>query len=213
MNDLQSKTSDCKAGGTTKMNTMKPIQAFLMALALVVSPALADTKASKYAGITSGTFDADGTNVDWGHAIGTVDESFDHVVSVVADYGNYYRFLPNFQKSKVLTHRGNRAMVYMEIGIMKGTVTLWGQLKMAELPAKGEMRIFEAKMIDGNMDQFMARWELTPKADGKKTHVDFRMLVDPGMPLPSSVFTKENIKAAKKAVRALRLRAHETLRS
>ena len=189
------------------------IPTLILAAALFASPALADTKASKYAGIESGTIDADGTNVDWGHAVGTVDQSFDHVVSVVADYANYRHFLPNFKKSKVLTSRGNRAMVYMEVGILKGTVTLWGQLKMSELPAKGTTRIFEARLVDGNMDEFMARWELTPLAEGKKTKVDFRILVNPGMPLPSSVFTKENLKAAKKTVRALRLRAQQTLAS
>ena len=192
---------------------MKQLIAGFCLSILLSSPAHADAKADRYRGITVGSLDAQGTNVDWGHAVGVVDHNVEHIFSVVTDYANYHRFLPNFQASRVLTARGTRAMVYMEVGVMKGTVTLWGQLKMNELPANGETRIVEAKLVQGNMDRFSARWELTPVADGKKTRVDFRILVDPSMPLPASVFSKENRKAAKKTLAALRERARLTLRS
>jgi len=40
--------------------------------------------------------------------------------------------MPNFTKSRVLTQRGSRAMVYMEVSVAKGAITLWGQLSLAE---------------------------------------------------------------------------------
>ena len=38
---------------------------------------------------------------------------------------------------------------------------------------------------------------------------DFKIFVDPDMPLPSSIFSRENEKAARKTVRALRTRVFE----
>ena len=151
-----------------------------------------------------------GSNISWGHAIGVIDEPIDQVFPVVVDYANYAHFMPNFTKSKVLAQRGNRAMVYMEVSVAAGTFTLWGQFKLSEAPAEGETRVVEARLLEGNMDAFSATWRLTPVNDGARTEVDFKLYVDPNMPLPSSVFSRENEKAAGKTIRALRSRIANT---
>jgi hypothetical protein len=51
---------------------------------------------------------------------------------------------------------------------------------------------------------------LTPVDGGARTEVDFKIYVDPDMPLPSSVFSRENEKAAGNTLRALRTRVSET---
>jgi ribosome-associated toxin RatA of RatAB toxin-antitoxin module len=145
----------------------------------------------------------EGSNISWGHAIGVIDEPIGQVFSVVVDYANYAHFMPNFTKSKVLAQRGNRAMVYMEVSVAGGTVTLWGQFKLSEAPAEGETRVIEARLLEGNMDAFRATWRLTPVNDGARTEVDFKLYVDPNMPLPSLVFSRENERAAGKTIRAL----------
>ncbi|MGB5268849.1 MAG: SRPBCC family protein [Polyangiales bacterium] len=151
-----------------------------------------------------------GSNISWGHAIGVIDEPIDQVFPVVVDYANYAHFMPNFTKSKVLAQRGNRAMVYMEVSVAAGTFTLWGQFKLSEAPPEGETRVVEARLLEGNMDAFSATWRLTPVNDGARTEVDFKLYVDPNMPLPSSVFSRENEKAAGKTIRALRNRIADT---
>jgi len=152
----------------------------------------------------------EGSNISWGHAVGVIDKPIDEVLPVVVDYANYAHFMPNFTKSKVLAQRGNRAMVYMEVSVAAGTFTLWGQLKLSETTPEGETRVIEARLLEGNMDAFSASWRLTPMDGGARTEVDFRIYVDPDMPLPSSVFSRENEKAAGKTVRALRTRVVET---
>ncbi len=152
-----------------------------------------------------------GSNISWGHAIGVIDEPIDQVLPVVVDYANYHHFMPNFTKSKVLAQRGNRAMVYMEVSVAAGTFTLWGQFKLSEAPAEGETRVIEARLLEGNMDAFRASWRLTPVDDGARTEVDFKLFVDPNMPLPSSVFSRENERAAGNTVRALSTRIAYTL--
>jgi ribosome-associated toxin RatA of RatAB toxin-antitoxin module len=98
----------------------------------------------------------------------------------------------------------------MEVSVASGTLTLWGQLKFYETAPEGDTRVIEVRLLEGNMEAFSASWRLTPVGDGKQTQVDFKIYVDPDMPLPSSVFSRENEKAAGKTVRALRTRVSET---
>jgi ribosome-associated toxin RatA of RatAB toxin-antitoxin module len=138
-----------------------------------------------------------------------VDRPIEEVLPIIRDYANYAQFMPNFTKSKVLAQRGSRAMVYMEVSVAKGTLTLWGQLNLAERPQEGKSRVVEAYLLEGNIDAFSARWRLTPVDGGTRTEVDFKIFVDPDIPLPSSVFSRENERAAGRTVRALRARVVE----
>lgn len=148
----------------------------------------------------------EGSSIAWGQAVAVIDKPIDEVLPVVVDYANYVHFMPNFTKSKVLAQRGHRAMVYMEVSVASGTFTLWGQLTFSESAGDGEARLVEARLVDGNMHAFSATWRLVPIDDGARTKVDFRIYVDPDMPLPSAIFSRENEKAAAKTVRALRTR-------
>jgi uridine kinase len=63
--------------------------------------------------------------------------------------------------------------------------------------------------MEGNIDAFSATWTLTPVDGGARTEVDFKIYVDPDIPLPSAIFSRENERAARKTVRALRTRVSE----
>ena len=56
---------------------------------------------------------------------------------------------------------------------------------------------------------YLDRKQLTPTEDGTGTEIDFKIYVDPDLPLPSAVFSRENERAAGRAVRALRQRMTE----
>jgi ribosome-associated toxin RatA of RatAB toxin-antitoxin module len=180
----------------------------LLAVALLM--ATAPVHAASEAEVRTAQIAEEGSNISWGHAVAVIDQPIDEVLPVVVDYANYVHFMPNFTKSKVLAQRGNRAMVYMEVSVASGTFTLWGQLKLSESPAEGDTRVIEARLLDGNLDAFSASWRLTPVDGGARTEVDFKIYVDPDMPLPSSVFSRENERAAGNTLRALRTRVTET---
>ena len=148
-----------------------------------------------------------GTKVLSGHAIGVVRKPIDAVMSMVQDFDRYNHLFPHLRKSRVLARRGANAMVYFEAGVLKGAKTLWAQMRIHAKPNEGETRVIEGRMVSGNMDQFAARWELTPVQDGKYTLVAFQVLVDPDLPLPDSVFNSENRKAALRTVERLRSQA------
>ncbi len=189
------------------MNRLPSFVLFLVALFSATSPVHAAGEPE----VRTAQIAEAGSNISWGHAIGVIDKPIDQVFPVVVDYANYHHFMPNFTKSKVLAQRGNRAMVYMEVSVAAGTFTLWGQFKLSEAPSEGETRVIEARLLEGNMDAFRASWRLTPVDDGARTEVDFKLYVDPNMPLPSSVFSRENERAAGNTVRALSSRIAYTL--
>ena len=179
-------------------------------LGLMPSHAAAVEAHVENAGIFTAQIPVEGSNIATGQAVIVVDRPIEEVLQIVLDYANYVRFMPNFTKSKVLAQRGNRAMVYMEVSVAKGMYTLYGQLHLAERPQDGVSHVVEGRLMDGNIDAFDASFKLTPTDDGARTEIDFRIYVDPDLPLPSSVFSRENERAAGRTVRALRARVVET---
>jgi ribosome-associated toxin RatA of RatAB toxin-antitoxin module len=143
------------------------------------------------------------TSVQWGRAVGVVDAPLERVLGVVTDYAAYHTFLPHFHVSRVLSQRGQSALVYLEASIAFDTMKLWAQVKLTALPVEGTTHVIEAKMMKGNMDVMGARWELTP-LDASHTVVAFQLIMDPSVPLPSGMVSDENRKASRDAVRSLR---------
>lgn len=178
-------------------------------LGLMPSHAAAVEAHVENAGILTAQIPVEGSNIATGQAVIVVDRPIEEVLQIVLDYANYVRFMPNFTKSKVLAQRGSRAMVYMEVSVAKGMYTLYGQLNLAERPQDGVSRVVEGRLMDGNIDAFDASFKLTPTDDGARTEIDFRIYVDPDLPLPSSIFSRENERAAGRTVRALRARVAE----
>jgi len=191
-------------------HTSRMHQSSIAVLILVLGLAVTPVRAAGEADVQTAQIAEQGSDISWGHAVAVIDQPIEDIVSVVVDYGNYALFMPNFTKSKVLAQRGNGAMVYMEVSVASGTLTLWGQLKFYEAAPEGDTRVIEVRLLEGNMEAFSASWRLTPIGDGNQTQVDFKIYVDPDMPLPSSVFSRENEKAAGKTVRALRTRVTKT---
>lgn len=142
-------------------------------------------------------------SVKWGRALGIVDAPLKDVLALVQDYGGYHAFMPHFKVSKVLSQRGQSALVYMQASIANNTMNLWAQMKVGPKPNEGDTRVIEGKMVEGNMDAMFARWEITP-IDGARTLVAFQLLMDPKLPLPAGFISSENEIASRKTIRALR---------
>jgi len=195
---------------TTLQIALAGALAFASTLGLMPSHAAAVEAHVENAGIFTAQIPVEGSNIATGQAVIVVDRPIEEVLQIVLDYANYVRFMPNFTKSKVLAQRGSRAMVYMEVSVAKGMYTLYGQLDLAERPQDGVSRVVAGRLMDGNIDAFDASFKLTPTDDGARTEIDFRIYVDPDLPLPSSVFSRENERAAGRTVRALRARVVET---
>jgi ribosome-associated toxin RatA of RatAB toxin-antitoxin module len=145
------------------------------------------------------------SNIAWGEAEANLDTPLEAILPVLEDYAAYQEFMPNFRRSRVLAQRGTRARVYMEVSAAAGALTLWGQLDLRERnEPDAEATVIEAELLEGNIDAFLAEWRLVPSDDGATTHVAFRIFVDPDLPLPSSLISRENERAARRSIEALR---------
>ena len=148
---------------------------------------------------------AAGSSIASGEATAELGQSLESILPVLEDYAAYEEFMPNFRRSRVLAQRGTRARVYMEVSAAAGALTLWGQLDMRErADAESEARIIEAQLLEGNIDAFVATWRLEPTEDGERTHVAFTIFVDPDLRLPSALISRENERAARRSIEALR---------
>ncbi|MCS6798297.1 MAG: SRPBCC family protein [Myxococcota bacterium] len=144
-------------------------------------------------------------DIDIGRAIAVVAAPLERVMQVVTDYARYPEFMPNFNQSRVLSRRGPNALVYMQARIARNTTTLWAQMRIYARRPRGQTRIIEGRMVQGNMATMYARWELTPLGPDR-TIVQFELLVDPDLPVPDALVSAENVKAARNTLRALRRR-------
>lgn len=192
------------------MRTLATLSLSILAVALIPSGVVfadADATAARLGDeIESGMESRDGVSIKGGKAVGVVDAPFNKVLEIVQDYGSYKEFMPHFRKSRVLSQRGANALLYLEADIVGGTHTLWAQMRVFKRPSQGDREVIDARLIKGNMTRFTARWELEPIDDGARTLVTFRILVDPDLPLPTPVFSKENKKSARRTIKALRQR-------
>ena len=196
--------------GRAAFGSIVPGVLLLTATFAVPGSASAVEPQEESSGIFTAQVPVDGSDIASGRAVIVVDKPIEEVLPIILDYANYVRFMPNFTRSKVLAQRGSRAMVYMEVSVAKGMYTLYGQLNLAEHPQDGGSRLVEGRLLDGNINAFNASFKLTPIDGGTRTEIDFNIYVDPDIPLPSSVFSRENERAASRAVRALRARIAET---
>ncbi len=155
--------------------------------------------------ITSTGYKPPGQSVERGRASVVLEAPADRVIAVVQNYAQYKDFLPNFEASRVLSQRGASALVFVQVAIMKGAAHIWAELKLKPRKQEGATHVIEAKMMKGNVDHMEALWEVTP-IDAQRTLVTFEIIVDPNLPLPSSLISDENRKTARKTLRALRER-------
>lgn len=176
---------------------------FVTVSAVGLTLALAATAGASGALVTTRQVTWAESNIAWGEAEADLDTPLEAILPVLEDYAAYQEFMPNFRRSRVLAQRGTRARVYMEVSAAAGALTLWGQLDLRER-SEPEATVIEAELLEGNIDAFLAEWRLVPSEDGSTTHVAFRIFVDPDLPLPSPLISRENERAARKSIEALR---------
>lgn len=149
------------------------------------------------------------TSVKWGRATAVVDAPTTTVMRIVQDYGKYSEFLPHFRVSRVLTRRGANALVYLQASVIRNTTTLWSQMRIFQRRSQGATQIVEGQMVQGNVERMAARWEITPMEGGRRTLVSFQFIIEPDLPFPASIFTEQNVRAARRTLEALRRRVAE----
>jgi hypothetical protein len=192
--------------------THSPFRSIVAALALLVavapSTARADEeadalaargKALRYSVKTA----APASAIDTGGAAIFVNAPLSEVRKIVTNYGAYAKIIQPFKQSRVLSKKNGVSEVYLEVPVAHGAATVWAVAKMGKPVKDGDEEKIVAEYSRGNVDDFRAVWRLRA-IDATHTIVKLEVLVDPKLPLPSSMVTPELKYAADKAVTAVR---------
>ncbi|WP_437978046.1 SRPBCC family protein [Sorangium sp. So ce295] len=159
-------------------------------------------KALRYTLKTTGPVAA----IDTGGAAILVKAPLSTVRKIVTSYGNYKTFIGPFDQSRVLTKRKGTSEVYLQVPILNGAAHIWTVADMSPPTKDGADEVISGRHKRGNVADFRARWRLRA-VDEHHTILKLEIFVAPKLPFPPSVVTTQLVKAADKAVTAVRNRA------
>jgi ribosome-associated toxin RatA of RatAB toxin-antitoxin module len=159
-------------------------------------------KALRYTLKTTGPASA----IDTGGAAILVKAPLPTVRKLVTSYGSYKTFISSFDQSRVLAKRKGTSEVYLQVPILNGAAHIWTVTDMSPPTKDGADEVISGRYKRGNVSDFRARWRLRA-VDEHHTILKLELFVDPKLPFPPSAVTTQLVKAADKAVTAVRNRA------
>jgi ribosome-associated toxin RatA of RatAB toxin-antitoxin module len=147
-----------------------------------------------------------GRSIRAGGGMTAVNAPLASVRRTVTDYAHYADFMPRFQKSRVVAKSGPNTDVYLQVSILHGAANIWAVTRFGPPIPEGNGERIEGRLHgQGNVDELLAIWHLTP-VDENRTIAKLELLIVPKLPLPGSVVTPELEFAADQAVSAARER-------
>ncbi|AUX41858.1 hypothetical protein SOCE26_032830 [Sorangium cellulosum] len=147
--------------------------------------------------------------IDTGGAAILVKAPLATVRKIVTSYGSYKTFITSFDQSRVLSKRKGTSEVYLQVPILNGAAHIWTVADMSPPTKDGADEVISGRFKRGNVSDFRARWRLRA-VDEHHTIVKLELLVAPKLPFPPSAITAQLVRAADKAVTAVRNRAQGT---
>ncbi|WP_437681171.1 SRPBCC family protein [Sorangium sp. So ce131] len=144
--------------------------------------------------------------IDTGGAAILVKAPLATVRKIVTSYGSYKTFITPFDQSRVLSKRKGTSEVYLQVPILNGAAHIWTVADMSPPTKDGADEVITGRFKRGNVADFRARWRLRA-VDEHHTIVKLELLVAPKLPFPPSAVTAQLVRAADKAVTAVRNRA------
>jgi ribosome-associated toxin RatA of RatAB toxin-antitoxin module len=184
----------------------------MLMLACVVSsaPARADEtaelqargKALRYTRKTTGPT----SRIDTGGAAILVNAPLALTRKIATDYRHYSKFVKSFTQSRLLSREKGVSEVYFEVPVLRGAAKIRVVVLMDPPVKDGACEKIVGRYKSGNVTDFRTTWRLCP-VDEARTIVKLEILVDPNLPVPSSLVTRELAAAADRGVTAVRKEA------
>lgn len=193
--------------------TAKLALAAALAVATLAVPAFAESQADVVKRLRNSpkaerySVPVQGQKIQAGGARIIVDAPLSVVRSVVQQYGEYQNFMPRFKRSRVVAKTDTHTDVYLQVPILHGAANIWSVVKFAQPEKKPDgSEVIQGRMTKGNVDDFRARYVLTP-IDANTTLLASEILIVPKLPVPGSVVTGELKYASDVAVTSAKARA------
>lgn len=128
----------------------------------------------------------------YGHAEGLINASPDKVKARLTDYAHYAELAgPKFKTVKVVDKQGANTLVYFQLPIMKGIVTINYTTSYAPPKTTAVGDVIEGTYVKGNIKNQHLAFTLKPGADANSTIMVCDLLLQPNVPAPQSALDEE----------------------
>jgi hypothetical protein len=127
----------------------------------------------------------------------------DTAIAIVTDYGNYRAMIRRFERAEVVGKHGDQTDVALRVPILNGRSRVNGTLRFDPPRREGDEVVVVGRMIDGNVRRFDATFRLR-KIDDESTQLNLEMVIEPKLPVPTALVTRETADASDGTVRRLR---------
>lgn len=161
--------------------------------------------------VTASLEEVPGLSVRRGRSDTVIDAPFEVVSRAVTDFPNYNTFMPHVRDVRVVRRNRADTDIYLQVPLRGELGTVWALVRVNVRRTAGRLELV-GHAIDGNMDRFEST-TLLERVPGPtpRTRMSFTILAMPRLPFPSSVFSRENLGAARTVANNLRARIARTL--
>lgn len=149
-----------------------------------------------------------GKSERFGHAETLVNAPKTAVLAQVQAFGSYREFAPSrFKTSRVVGREGPDTLVYVQVSVLHGVLTLWAQQRFTPPRSAGASTdIVEGTMMKGNVKALDVIWTVRA-IDEKRTVLKCDLLLLPKFPAPQSALDEELADGAEQAVNGVQGKA------
>ncbi len=149
-----------------------------------------------------------GSSVGRARATVMVRAAVDKVRAVLFDFDHYQDFLPNYKSAKVIARTPEGAtQVHMQIDALSGMIRRWMKVEISAPVVDGARETFAARLLEGDVNAFQARWELERMADG--TRLTLESFLDANLKLPPAFLDAGSAAGIKDSILSIKARAEE----
>jgi len=151
-----------------------------------------------------------GSSIGRARATVMVRAAAERVRAVLFDFANYPAFLPNYKSARVLaTSPEGATLVHMQIDALGGMIRRWMKVEISPPRTEGPRQTFDARLLEGDVKAFEARWELVRMDDG--TRLTLESYIDANLTLPAAFIDAGSAAGLKASILAVKARAEESL--
>jgi ribosome-associated toxin RatA of RatAB toxin-antitoxin module len=134
--------------------------------------------------------------------------ALERVRAVLVDFTNYPAFLPNYKSAKVVgTTTAGGSVVHMQIDALGGMIRRWMRIEVSPPTVTGTRESFVAKLLEGDVKAFEARWVLDRLDDG--TRLTLESFIDADVPFPAAFIDAGSAAGLKESILAIKARAED----
>lgn len=149
-----------------------------------------------------------GSSLGRARATVVVRAALERVRTVLLDFPSYPEFIPHYKSAKVVaTSPDGHIQVDMKIDALSGMIRRWMRIELSPPVVVGTHETFGARLLDGDVKAFEARWELERMVDG--TRLTLESFLDANLQLPTAFIDAGSAAGIKASILAIKARAED----